>query len=155
MRKHIPAVMTSMVIVLALATVAMAADPHVGTWKLNLEKSKGPGPAPKTTIKITVQHNGIKSVSDSVNAEGQATHVEFTAKYDGKDYPVTGSQAVDTIAFRRIDANTFEGVAKKAGKEIGRSQEVFSKDGKTMTRTIKAKDAQGQDINIISVYDKQ
>jgi hypothetical protein len=94
-------------------------------------------------------------VSDSVNAEGQATHVEFTAKYDGKDYPYTGSQAIDTIAFRKIDANTFEIVYKKAGKELGRGREVFSKDGKTLTRTIKGKNAQGQDINFIGVYDKQ
>ena len=158
MQKHSIVVSVTMVfiLVLALSTVALAADPHVGTWKLNVAKSKYSYPAPKSsTIKVTAQKNGIKSVSDSVDAEGQATHVEFTARYDGKDYPVTGIQAIDTIAFRKIKARTFDVVAKKAGKEIGTAREVFSKDGKTYTFTAKGKNAQGQDINYIAVYDKQ
>jgi hypothetical protein len=159
MKKNSIVVSVTMVfiLVLALSTVALAADPHVGTWKLNVAKFQSNlGPAPKsTTLKITAQHNGIKSVSDSVNADGQASHVEFTAKYDDKDYPYTGSQTVDTIALKQIDANTFDVVAKKAGKEIARGREVFSKDGKTMTHTIKGKTAQGQDIDIVTVYNKQ
>lgn len=156
MRKQSIVVLTLAILTLALATVAMAADPHVGTWKLNLDKSKGTGPAPKSaTVKIVAQNNGIKSVRDGVSAEGQASRVEYAAKYDGKDYPYTGSQTIDTIAFRKIDANTFDIVLKKAGKEMAREREVFSKDGKTMTRTVKGKDAQGQDINITAVYDKQ
>ena len=88
MRKHILVAMTA-ILVLALATVAMAADPHVGTWKLNVAKSKfNPGPPPKSdTITFTTQDNGIKLVEDIVEADGKAYHIGFAAKYDGKDYP--------------------------------------------------------------------
>lgn len=157
MRKHILVVTTAMVFVLAMATVAMAADPHVGTWKLNLAKSKfDPSLTIKSlTQKIDAQDNGIKVVLDGVNSEGQAAHFEFTAKYDGKDYPYTGSQTIDTIALRRIDANTFASVIKKGGKEVGNGRNAISKDGKTMTMNIKEKNAQGQDVNHILVFDKQ
>jgi hypothetical protein len=134
-----------------------AADPHVGTWKANMAKSKfNPGPPPKSDrLTTTAQDNGIKAVEDFVEADGKAYHIEFAAKCDGKDYPVTGFPYMDTVAIRRIDANTFEGVAKKAGKEVLRIQEVFSKDGKTLTFTEKGKNAQGQDMNNTWVYDKQ
>src|SRR5438046_2124390 len=71
-------------------TPARAADSSVGTWKVNLAKSKyDPGPAPKTpnVIKIEADGNGIKVTNDGVNAEGQTPHVTYAAKYDGKDYP--------------------------------------------------------------------
>ena len=61
--------------------------------------------------------------------------------------PFTGYPDFDTIAFRKIDANTFEVVFKKGGKEVSRALEVFSKDGKTFTFTEKGTDAKGQDMN--------
>jgi len=159
MQKHSIVVHTTMifVLILALAILAMAADPHVGTWKLNVAKSKfNPGPPPKNdTMAFTAQDNGIKLVEDPVEADGKARHIEIAIKYDGKDYPLTGSPAIDTLALRRIDANTFKAVAKKAGKEVLRAREVFSKDGKTFTLTEKGKNAQGQAINNTWVFDKQ
>ena len=158
MKKHSIVISVTMIfiLVLALATVAMAADPHVGTWKLNLGKSKyNPGPAPKSgMVTITAQDNGIKSVSDGVDADGKAIHSEFAAKYDGKDYPVTG-RSYDTIALTRVDANTITLVPKKGGKAIGRGRVAVSKDGKTRTVTGKGKDANGHDTSFTMVYDKQ
>jgi hypothetical protein len=135
----------------------MAADPHVGTWKLNVAKSKfNPGRAPKNeTVKIEAQGNGHKFVADEVDADGMAMHIEFAAKFDGKDYPITGSSTLDAIAARKIDANTINYVVKKDGKEVGSGRVVISKDGKTRTQTSKGKNAQGQNINTIAVFDKQ
>jgi hypothetical protein len=155
MRKHSIVVLTVVIFTLFLVTVALAADPHIGTWKINVAKSKFPGPPPKSdTLTMTAQDNGYKLVEDRVKADGKAIHIEYAAKYDGKDYPVPGEVA-DTVAMRKIDANTFEGVAKKAGEEVLRAQEVFSKDGKTLTVTEKGKDAKGQAFNDTLVYDKQ
>ena len=157
MRKHILVLMIAMVFVMALATVALAADPNVGTWKLNVAKSRLPNPPgmKSSIVTVTAQDNGIKVVADGVNAEGKATHTEYAAKYDGKDYPFTGGSGADTIMLTKIDANTFDEVLKKGGKELSSGRNVVSKDGKTMTLTMKAKNPQGQDVNITAVYDKQ
>jgi hypothetical protein len=144
-------------LVLAWATVALAADPFTGTWKMNVAKSKFTGQAPKSvTLKYEAQDNGIKWVGDSVNADGRSsTHTEYAGKYDGKDYPLTGSQNADTISLKRIDANTYEYVAKKAGKEVGRGRNTVSKDGKTMIRSTMARDASGHNVPLVYLYEKQ
>lgn len=156
MRKHILAAMTA-ILILTLATVAMAADPHVGTWKQNMVISKyNPGPLDKSSmVTITAQVNGIRFVADVVDAIGKASHIEFAAKFDGKDYPMTGNLGGDSISYTRIDANTLGFVVKKSGKKTSKGREYFSKDGKTWTWNIKGKDDKGQDFNNTYVFDKQ
>jgi hypothetical protein len=90
-----------------------------------------------------------------VESNGKAYHEEFAPKYDGKDYPYTGSSEVDTIAYTKIDANKLNWVTKKAGKIAGSGQSVVSRDGKTRTVTAKGKDAKGQDTARTSVFEKQ
>jgi len=149
----------TIILTLALATLVLAADPFVGTWKLNVAKSKySPGPPPKSSIvKIEAPKNGFKSVSDGVNAEGKPMHSEVAAKYDGKDYPVTatGMPSDLTIAMKKIDAYTHEVTAKQGGKVLITGREMVSKDGKTLTRITKGKNLQGQEVNTSAVYDKQ
>jgi hypothetical protein len=133
---------------LALVTIAVAADPLVGTWKLNLEKSKfnPPSSAPKSEIlKIIAQDGGLKWTSDTVDAAGKATKGEWSGKYDGKDYALTENADVDTIAAKKINANTFESVSKKGGKVVGTGRGAVSKDGKTLTLASKTTNAQGQE----------
>jgi hypothetical protein len=157
MRKHILVVMTA-IFVLALATVAMAGDdPHNGTWKMNTAKSKfNLGPPPKSdTITFTVQDNSISGVEIFVPADGKAYNIKFAAKYDGNDYSYVGAPHIETIAFRKIDVNTFGVVLKKEGKVVARAQEVFSKDGKTFTITEKGKDPKGQEYSATYFYEKQ
>ncbi len=159
MSKRSVVIAATILFLLAVATVAWAADPFVGTWKLNLEKSKySPGPPPKSaTLKIEAQKNGLKYVTDGVNAQGNPTHAEFAFIYDGKDYPLKATSApLDlTIAVKKINTNTHNTVLKQAGKEMSTGREVVSKDGKTMTRTNKGKNAQGQEFNNTVVFDKQ
>ncbi len=142
--------------VFGLAGALWAADPHIGTWKLNIAKSTFSGPAPKSATETDqAQKNGLKVVGDRVNADGTVSHTEFAVKYDGKDYPIKGIPTVDTIALKKIDANTFEAVAKKDGKVVGTLRQVFSKDGKIRTSTTKGKNEQGQDFTTVSVMEKQ
>jgi len=148
---------TLLLVALALNVSAAAADQQSGTWKMNPAKSKyNPGPAPKSiTVKIDSDGDNIKLTSDGIDAAGNPTHVEFTAKYDGKDYPITGVPNADTIALKRIDASTIESTSKKAGDVVMTVTSVVSKNGKTRTSTFKGKDAQGQDVNNVVVYDRQ
>src|SRR6266481_2982618 len=122
-------------VALALSVGAGAADQHSGTWKMNPAKSKySPGPIPKsTTVKIESDADNIKLSSDGIDAAGNPTHVAYTAK----------------------DAGTIRSTIKKGDQVVMTVTSVISKDGTTRTSTFKGKDAKGQDINNVVVYDKQ
>jgi hypothetical protein len=141
----------------ALSVMTFGEDNNVGTWKLNLAKSKyTPGPAPKSqTLKIEASGDGVKYTADGIGPDGKPTHGEFTAQYDGKDYPFTGNPDADTISYKRIDAHNVEAVTKKNGKTTITAKIVVSKDGKTRTLTQTGKNAQGQVVKNTVVYDKQ
>ncbi len=142
-----------------VAPIALwAADRQAGTWKINLEKSKytADHPAPKNlTLNIQEQGGGIKLNVSGEDAQGSPIHIEYSAKYDGKDYPETGSPTADTVALRRVDADTIEVVNKKGGDIVSTVQSVVSKDGKTRTSTWTGKDAKGVPETWTSVFDKQ
>lgn len=133
------------------------ADPAVGSWKLNLAKSRySPGPAPKSqTITITPAGNGIRVSAKGVDGAGKATSTEYTASYDGRDVPVLFNLAYDVTSLKRIDANTSELVRKKAGKVVQTTRRAISAGGKVMTITTTGADEQGRKIDNVAVYDKQ
>ena len=149
--------LTSTVVLVAVLAFAWGVDNNVGTWKLNLEKSKySPGPAPKSaTLTIEAHDGGIKYTAHGENAQGSPVHIEFTAKYDGQDNPATGSPEYNSIALKRIDADTIESTTKKDGTVMVTMRTVISQDGKTRTVTFKGKNAAGQDVNHVIVYEKQ
>jgi|SRR5262245_4098361 len=132
-------------------------DPLIGTWKLNLAKSKySPGPPLKSqTVTFEAVGKGAKATIKMMDAEGKQIDIQFTANYDGKDYPVTGAPGVDTIAWKRIDAYTVESTRKKAGKVVATATSVISKDGKTLTFTEKGVNARGEKFRNTAVYDNQ
>jgi hypothetical protein len=145
-------------VVLALGVGAMAADSNIGTWKLNLAKSKySPGPAPKSqTLKIAAWGtDGVTYTSDGVDSAGKPTHAEFQAKYDGKFVPFKGNPDADMLSYKRIDANTIVSTTQLAGKPTLTSTAVVSADGKTRTLTQAGKNAQGQTVKNVVVYEKQ
>jgi hypothetical protein len=142
---------------LTLGANLWAADPALGTWKLNVAKSKySPGPAPKSAA-ITYEEvaDGIKRTGESVDAEGKTTSFMYTAKYDGKEYPVSGSDDFDTIVLKRINDNTTEATLKKSGKVVSTARRVVSKDGKMLTLTISGTNAKCEKMRNTAVYEKQ
>lgn len=164
-RVTVSAVLLLAVVALLTARVS-AGDLRAGTWKLNIEKSKyspGPPPTGPNTQKIEAVENGIKMVADGVNAKGQKTHNEYTVRYDGKDYPqhpmLDGkpdpNAADTTLSTKKIDDYTYESTTKRKGVVLVTIKEVISKDGKTRTATITGKNAQGQEVNNVVVYEKQ
>jgi hypothetical protein len=140
-----------------LGMTLWAADPAVGTWKLNVAKSKyTPGPAPKSaTITYEETSDGIKRTGESIDAEGKSTSFSYTAKLDGKDYPITGTDLYDAIAPKRINDHTTQATLKKSGKVVSTARRVVSKDGKMMTLTMTGTDASGKKMKNIAVYDKE
>jgi hypothetical protein len=145
-------------VVLGGTALAQAANPHIGTWKLNVAKSKwSPGPAlTSSTTKIEAAGAGVKYTVDQMQASGTALHWTFTANYDGKDNPIVGNNPNgDMTALTRVDANTVKNVTKKAGKVTTSQTSAISVDGKTRTVTTTGTNPQGQTVNNVAVYDKQ
>jgi len=136
---------------------AQGGDPRIGTWKLNVAKSKySPGPPPQSqTLKIEPSGQGEKVTSEVANADGTSTTTVYTANFDGKDYPLTGSPIADMVSLKRIDARTTERTDKKGGTVAQTIRRVVSADGKTMNVTVKGKNAQGQAVTNVVVFEKQ
>ena len=148
----------AVVSMLVVGLNVMAADSNIGTWKLNLAKSKfSPGPAPKSqTLKIEAWGaDGVNYTADGVDADGKPTHWEFQAKYDDKFVPFKGNIDADMISYKRIDANTIESKTTLKGKPATTTKAVVSADGKTRTLIQTGKNAKGQDVNNSVVYEKQ
>jgi len=143
--------------ILLCASALWAADPSVGTWKLNVAKSTyKPGPPPVAeTRAYQAQSKGVKTTVKTTWADMVSTTVEYPANYDGKDYPVSGSRDVDAVVLTRIDDFTSEAVLKHAGKEIGVARRSVSRDGKTMTISYRGINTRGDKVDNIAVYDKQ
>jgi len=141
----------------AFGTVAMAADSNVGTWKLNLAKSKFiPGPAPESeTVKIEPWGaDGLKYVLDGTYM-GKPMHIEVQAQYDGKPGPEKGNSEADMISYTRIDANTVAFTKLLKGKPTASGRAVVSADGKTRTVTETGKNSKGQDVSFFLVLERQ
>jgi hypothetical protein len=133
-----------------------AADLNLGTWKLNEAKSKIPAGAPKnTTVVYTAEGDDMKCVVDGVDGAGNATHNEWTGKFDGKDYPVTGDPRADTRSVKKVNEHRFELNNKKDGKVVVTGTIVISADGKSRTLKTSGTDADGKKMKSTAVYDKQ
>ena len=142
---------------LAGRAIGQAADPWIGTWKLNVAASKySPGPAPKSsTLMIAATSGGLKQTTDTVPATGAATHAEITFNMDGKDYPVKGNPNVDTQSFKKIDARSYEVTAKKGGKVTTTTRVSYSADGKARTATQTGTTPDGKPLNNTLSYNRQ
>jgi len=136
--------------------IAQAKRPGLGTWTLNLEKSKfTPGPAPKSlTVKLEAVGEGVKVTAESVIADGRTVTTEFTANYDGKDYPIKGSPFIDTVALTRGDAYTNTRIDKKDGKVVATHRRVVAKDDKTWTVEIKGTNPKGEPFTNFQFFER-
>ncbi len=143
---------------LGLSAAAYAQDPNVGSWKVDLAKSKynPPDLAPKSvTVKSNAVGKGLNVVVDVVDSAGTPLHYEYTVAYDGRDVPVKGDPGRDATAMKRIDDHTFEQTNKKDGKVTTVSRYVYAKDGKSRIQTTTGANPQGQKIVNTVVWLKQ
>jgi hypothetical protein len=148
------------VVVFALSGIQSAAqgtDPVVGTWELNVAKSRySPGPGPKSeTRTYATAGQDIKATSTGVDGTGKPTAEEWTINYDGKDRPLIGDPDADSLSLKRVDAFTTGFTEKKAGKVVISGTRAISRDGKVMTITTKGTNARGQTIDNVAVFEKR
>ena len=159
MRKGIVVLVAISVLSIPIATFAQQQSPQwAGTWKRNVAKSKyEPGPPPKTeqTVKLEIVNGQLRATTDGFNGQGQPTHTVMTVIFDGKEQPVTGAGQPTTRVYKRIDDRTYEGVTRVNGQVTTTTRYALAPDGKTHTLTTRGKNAQGQPVNNVVVYDRQ
>ena len=137
-------------------TACFAADPQMGTWKLNEAKSKiTPGTTKFNTVTFKSTFGNTKVTADGTDASGKPIHVEWSGKFDGKDYAVTGDPSGNTRSYRKVDDRTLEVTVKKNGKVIVTARTIVSSDGKSRTVTVSGTTPKGKKFKNVAVYDKQ
>ena len=150
------AIVLSLVLCLVGGAVSFADDAFTGTWKLNETKSKlGPGAPKNTTVVYEAAGDNVKITIDGTDKDGKPTHIEWTGKYDGKEYPVTGDPNSDARSLTKIDDRTLGFNVKRGGKVTTSGRIVVSADGKSRTVTTTGTDATGKKFSSTVVYDKQ
>ena len=137
------------------AAACFAANPHIGTWKLNEAKSKlAPGMGKNSTVIYTEQGDKIKVTVDGVDKDGKPTHSVWVGRFDGKAYPAKGNLPYNSVAYKVVNDRTNDITAMKDAK-IGWSGRItVSADGKSRTVTINGTDANGKKFKAKAVYDK-
>ena len=146
-------------VVVALSFTApaacFAANPHMGTWKLNEAKSKlVPGMGKNTTVTYAEQKDKIKITVEGVDKDGKPTHSVWVGKFDGKAYPVKGNLPANAVAYKVVNERTNDITAMKDGKTMWSGKIAVAADGKSRTVTINGTDANGKKFKGKAVYDK-
>ena len=140
----------------AAAVMCFAADVNIGTWKLNDAKSKiSPGAAKNNTVVIAPTGDSVNVTVNGIGADGKPSHNEWTGKFDGKDYALTGDPVSDMRAYKPLNDHTLDLTEKKGGKNTTTGRIVVSADGKTRTVTASRTDAAGKKTSFTYFYDKQ
>ena len=153
----VKAVLFTLALCLVATTAVMAkTNPHMGTWKLNEAKSKFPkGAAKNHTVVYEAAGDDIKVIVDGVDGDGNATHNEWTGKFDGKCRAVTGDPTGDERCYKTLNSRTLQLTGKKGGKVTVSGTIVVSASGKMRTVTTRGTDAKGKRFRTVAVYDKQ
>jgi hypothetical protein len=140
----------------AAGTICFAASPQMGTWKLNEAKSKmATGTGKNETVVYTAAGSSVKVTIDGTDAAGKPAHSEWTGKFDGKDYAVTGDPTADMRSYKKIDDRTLDFMNKKSGKVVVSGRIVVAADGKSRTVNSNGTEAKGKKFKNTTVYDKQ
>jgi hypothetical protein len=161
MKRIIQSVVMASALCLGVLGVVLAQDnPFVGTWKLNLAKSKYTGmqPPKSETRAVVAQGQGQKTSFEGVAADGSRISYSQTSNLDGKEVPISGTgqaAGADAIVSKRLDANTLTNVLKRNGKTVQTTRTQVSKDGKVTTQIARGTDAQGRPFSYTQVWDKQ
>jgi len=138
------------------AVVASADSPHMGTWKLNEAKSHfHKGANKNNTVVYEAAGDQIKVTVDGVDGSGSPTHNEWTGKFNGKYYAVTGSPTGDMRSYTKVNSRTLSIHEKKGGKVVLTGTITVARNGKSRTVRATAKNPQGKWTTNTAVYDKQ
>jgi hypothetical protein len=141
---------------LSAIPLLLAGDRAIGVWKFNPEKSNyESGPPPQKSIRrFEAADGGCTFIHRGIDARGHEFYVTYTAKYDGKEYPVKGARRYDRVMQKMIDDSTVDLIFKKGDEVTVKARRVISKDGKTMTITATGKHHDGKAFKNVVVYER-
>jgi hypothetical protein len=146
-------ILLTLALCIAAFAVCFAQEAQMGTWKLNEAKSKfPPGAAKNQTVVYEAAGDNVKVTVDGVDKDGKPTHNEWTGKFDGKEYPVTGDATSDMRSYKKVSDHKLELTGTQGGKKTLTGTISVSADGKTRTVTTKSADGKS---GATAVYDKQ
>lgn len=136
---------------------AFAANPFIGTWKLDEAKSKFSSGAPKnhTVTYSEAKKDMIKVTVDGVDKDGKPVHWTWKGKFDGQPYKVKGSTTADTIALKSVNERTNDMTVMKDGKVVQTGTIAVAEDGKSRTVTTTSTDAKGEKHTDEAYYTKE
>ena len=138
------------------AATCFAANPHMGTWKLNEARSKiASGMGKNITVVYAEMKDKMKVTVDGVDKDGKPTHAVWVGKADGKAYKTKGNLAWDAAAYKVVNDNTYEITTMKGEKLFANGKSTVSADGKTREVTTSGTTEDGKKFKNKSVYDKQ
>ena len=149
-------ILGSLLVFFAGLTLCLAADITTGTWKLNEAKSKfGDGTGKNMTVVYEIAGDNMKVIVDGVDKDGKAIHTEWTGKFDGKDYPVTGNPNEDVRSYTKVNDRALDFASKSGGKATAVGHVEVAVDGKSRTVNTTVTDSSGKKASSVAVYDKQ
>ena len=152
--------MKTLVLTLAVAfagaSVSLAQAPHMGTWKLNEAKSKIPaGVMKNSTVIYSMDGDKVKVTTDGTDGTGKPMHTEWTGKFDGKTYPLTGDPTSDGRSYTKVSDRVLTLTNKMGAKTTTSGRIVVAPNGKTRTITTTGTNAAGKKVSTVGYYDKQ
>ena|SRR5713101_7239054 len=156
-RKNRTATLVTLAVLLTATAATFAANPLMGTWKLNEAKSKFATGATKNTM-VTyspAKDDMVKCTVDGVDKDGKPVHWVWVGKFDGKPYPIKGTSAFDMLTYTPVNDRTNNTVATKAGKVVVTGMLLVAKDGKSRLVRLTGTDANGQKFTDMTYYDKE
>ena len=149
----------TIILTLALASMALAAEPNVGTWKLNIAKSKL---APSTQAPVKEETFVVREIGDQFEITVTRTRTDGSTNSTKGTNPKQGG-VVQSAAMPKdfivmvtmISPNEWYNTFLQNGKQLSVAHFVISKDGKTITETGKGLDDKGKPVESLAVFDKQ
>ena len=136
-----------------------SSDPFDGLWTLNSTKSKY---EPTSTMpyrrEVALTVNGDELTQDSstwrrgVGNNSPLARVSYTARWDGKEYPVAASSS--RVTLKRVNPATIERTAVGDGGAKETSTWTLSADRKVLTMVTDGVDTVGTKYSSTQVYDR-
>jgi hypothetical protein len=145
---------------IALASPVWAADPIIGTWKLNLSESKFPAtevmPKERMEVYRELDVDEMEFTATGVEADGSPISFKATWPQQGGAVDILqGGDGETSYVETLIEPGNWYVTVLQNGKQIGIIHKTFSKDGKRMRQTYTSTDAQGNPFERLSLYDRQ
>lgn len=149
--------------------IANAQVPHIfGSWRLDVDVSTFPGPQPRSQVRTyhPLDDDYFLGIAVTVDAQGNASFLQFTAKTDGRDYPeydpfalarlqVFGDRTSATYSETRLNDYTVEWVDKRDGEPTASGIRTVTEDGQILTIEYQTRGSEGQVQSFKMVYNKQ